>query len=148
MVVDSADFTKNWPSNEFTIESAICTTPLYSNSEFLKQKYEAEKLSARQIAILIGSSHSTINDALIRFGIMKSMRVSGHVPYGFKLVNGQRVRHVREQKTIQRIVGKKRRGWSNARIAEWLNKRKIPTPQGARQWYPATVGRIAKTVMD
>lgn len=75
---------------------------------------------------------------------MKQRRDSGHIPYGYKMENGRRVRHVREQKVIQQIQFKKNREWSNAKIAEWLNTRGVRSPAGS-VWYPATVGRILRS---
>ncbi|MBN8538421.1 MAG: hypothetical protein J0M15_15315 [Deltaproteobacteria bacterium] len=72
------------------IESSISTTPLFRNKAFLNQKYAIEGLTARQIAVLIGSSHSTINNALVRFEILRTARVSGREVYGTKSQGGNR----------------------------------------------------------
>ena len=135
----------NTPSSlSLRIKSSICTTPLYENKTYLCQKYHVEGLPARQISVLIGCAHSTINDALERFGIRKEPRISGWVPYGYKYVQGQRVPHVREQIVIRKIQERKAKGWSNARIADWLNKKGIKSPSRKAVWYPPTVGRIAR----
>jgi hypothetical protein len=57
---------------------------------------------------------------------------------------GRRVRHVRQQNTIQQMIRKKRKGWSDARVAEWLNHREIPSPSGKAKWYGSTVARVTK----
>ena len=144
MVDQLSTETPNCSPANVQVESIVSTKPLFENSDFLIQKYTIERLSARQIAVLIGCAHSTINDALERFSIVKKRSDSGHIPYGYKMENGRRVRHVREQKTIKQIRLKKNRGWSNAKIAEWLNARGVRSPADS-VWYPATVGRILQS---
>lgn len=95
-------------------------------------------------ADVIGCGHSTINEALERYGISKEPRKSGWIEYGFKLVEGKRVAHVRERIIIEQVRKKKQRGWSNARISEWLNARKVSSPSGHAKWYPGTVGRLIR----
>ena len=125
------------------IKSSICKSPLYSSEDFLIQKYVAEKMSARQISVLIGCAHSTINDALDKFGITKSKRHrGGHIPYGWKLKFCRIVHHTREQNIIQQMAKWKARGWSNKRIAARLSNRGIRSPSGDSPWSAATVGRI------
>ena len=126
------------------INSSICTLPLFRNEAFLKQKYHGEKMSARRIAVLIGCSHSTINDALDKFGLAKQLRLGGWVPYGTKLTKSGRIEHVRQQKIINGMRKRKRDGWSNAKIAADLNSRGIASPAGKGTWYAATVGKILR----
>jgi IS30 family transposase len=136
----------NLTSTEIRVKSDVCTTPLFENKDFLTQKYVIEGLSARQIAVLIGCSHSTINNALIRYGIQKQIRKSGWIELGFRLSNGLRVPHVREQNLLERMRHRKVQGWSNAKISAWLNDQNIPSPSGKSQWYPATIGRLLRPV--
>ena len=60
------------------------------------------------------------------------------------MANGHRVKHAREQKILKQIRHKKNRGWSNAKISDWLNTRGVRSPAGSI-WYPATVGRILRS---
>ena len=122
--------------------SEILTTPLFANKSFLTQKYTVEGLSARQIAVLIGSSHSTINSALIRLKIAKEKRRSGWLEYGIKFENGRRVQHVREQKIIESMVNKRSHGWSYNRICKWLESRGIRSPSSQKRWFPGSVKRL------
>lgn len=144
MVDQLSPMTPNCSPANVQVESIVSTTPLFENSDYLNQKYTIEGLSARQIAVLIDCAHSTINDALEQFGIVKKRSVSGHIPYGYKMENGRRVRHVREQKIIKQIRLKKDYEWSNAKIAEWLNARGVRSP-ALSIWYSATVGRILRS---
>ncbi len=144
-MVESLSPKKNNASSlNLRLYSSICTLPLFRNKAFLTQKYHVEKLSARQIAVLIGCSHSTINDALENFGLTKQTHKGGWVPYGTKLLKTGRVSHVRQQKVIEWMLKKKRSGWSSAKIAASLNEHKVPSPAGTGTWYPASVGKIIK----
>ena len=144
MVQPSAK-TNSASSLNLEIKSSIGTTPLYSNEAFLRHKYVVEKISARQISVLVGCAHSTVLDALRRFRITTfDTSIGGHIPYGFKLKLGRRVPHVREQKIISQIYLWKNRGWSNERIANRLTSRKVPPPRGGNRWYGATVGKILR----
>ncbi len=137
--------TNSASSINIKLKSAICTNPLYNNEAFLKQKYVVDKTSARQISVLIGCAHSTVLDALRRFGITEfDASIGGHIPYGFKLKLGRRVLHKREQKIISQIHHWKNRGWSNERIAQRLTARKIPPPGLGIKWYGGTVRKILK----
>lgn len=129
-------------SPKFTVVSSVCTTPLFRRESFLRQKYEQERLSARQIAFLIGCSHSVINRALIQFGIKKLGQRSGWVEYGWKFKLGKRVRHVRQQVIIKQMGRWRKKGWTYDAIAKRLNDRKIPSPDGKSQWYGSTILRI------
>ncbi|OFZ17759.1 MAG: hypothetical protein A2Z20_02690 [Bdellovibrionales bacterium RBG_16_40_8] len=142
MVERHAPKTNSTSSTNVALNSNICTTPLSDNKAFLIQKYVVEKVSARQIGVLAGCAHSTINDALDRFGITKSKRPSGHIPYGSKMKKCRLVHHTREQNIIQQIWRRKRKGCSNAKIAKSLSNRGIKSPAGNPTWSPATVGRI------
>ncbi len=143
MVVEQPGWTTRHSSPKPTIVSSLCTTPPFRSEAFLRQKYEVEGLSARQIALLIGCAHSVINRALITYGIRKTKQQGGWIEYGWKLKLGKRVRRVRQRTIIQQMQRWKIRGWSHQRIAQRLNDRKIPAPAGGT-WYGSTVGKILK----
>ena len=136
--------TNNAPSVSLRLNSSICTRPLFRNRAFLMQKYHVEKMSARRIAVLIGCAHSTINDALQKFGMARQKPSGGWTPYGTKLLKSGPTPYVREQIVITWMMKKKRAGWSNAKIAFSLNERRISSPAGKGKWYPASVGMIIK----
>jgi len=129
-------------SSQIVAESDISTKKLYRNEDFLRQKYCVEKLSARQIAVLIGCAHSAVNRAIQRFDLDKHLTHSGWIEYGFKMEHGKIVAHVREQITISRMVRWRDSEWSFQRIAAELNQRGIRTPAGKGRWYGPTVKRI------
>lgn len=142
MVDQSIPWTTTESSPKFTIISSICTMPLFKNKEFLSEKYEVEGLSARQIALLIGCSHSVINRALESFGITKTLRRGGWVEFGWKMKNGKLVKHIRQQMVIQQMLRKRFRGWSYSKIATWLNAKGIESTSSKSMWYHTTVARI------
>lgn len=43
---------------------------------------------------------------------------------------------------VARIVTARRDGWTLAKIADDLNEAQVPTAQGGRKWYPATVRKV------
>ncbi|HRO65959.1 MAG TPA: hypothetical protein PL182_00190 [Pseudobdellovibrionaceae bacterium] len=61
--------------------SHICTGPLYRKEEWLKQKYLAEKLPVRQIAVLIGCSHHAVNNTLKKFGMKRDIASRGRLGF-------------------------------------------------------------------
>lgn len=136
-------FSSRVSSPKLAVISSLSTTPLFKLEGFLKQKYHQERLSARQIAVLIRCSHSVVNSALIRFGIKKLAQSSGWIEYGWKLKFGRRVPHRRQQIIIRQISNMRKRGWTYQRIAQKLNDRKIPAPQGLI-WYSSTISKILK----
>lgn len=129
-------------SPKITLYSMLYTTPLYKNERFLRQKYEFEGLSARQIAVLISCSHDAVNRALERFRIAKSNAKTGPIPYGWKLCKGKRIPHKREQKIIQQMKTLRRRGWSLRKIADHLNENAISISSGSGVWHASSVERI------
>lgn len=68
-------------SLELKIKAGICTSPLYRNEAWLKQKYLVENLPARQIAVLIRCSHHAVNSALKRFGMKRDIAVRGRLGF-------------------------------------------------------------------
>ena len=144
LVDKSLDDFFNLSSMHLRIQSAVSTTPLFRSKSFLNQKYVVEGLSARQIAVLIGCGHSTVNDRLTSVGILRRKQISGWLTYGTKMEDGKRVVHYREQQVILQISRKREVGWSYQKISNWLSDRGIRTPAGQTRWYHTTVKRIAE----
>lgn len=77
-------------SMHLRIQSTVSTIPLFRSKTFLNQKYTIEGLSVRHIAVLIGCGHSSINTALIRYGIAKKKQPTGWLTErGVKSPSGQ-----------------------------------------------------------
>src|SRR5438046_2350486 len=117
--------TRNVSSVDLRVISCVCTTPEFRNEVFLKHLYEVEKLSARQIAVLTGCGHSTINEALRRYGIDRQIRRGGQSPFGYKRSIGKLVPDSRQQRVLHKIQTKASAGWSPNKIATWLNSSRI-----------------------
>ena len=124
--------------------SSILTRQGFRNEALLRHHYEVEGLSARQISVLTGCSHSTINDALERYGIEVRPHRGGHLPYGFRRYGLKVFPHPVQQRTLQLVELRMKDGWSNARISAWLNSSKIKSPTGKGRWYGATVKRVIR----
>jgi hypothetical protein len=122
--------------------SSVCTTPLYRKERWLKQKYEVEKLPARQIAVLIGRSHNAVNSALKRFGMVRERAARGR--FGFEVRWGPSGRIV--PRNLKLIVGRMKRlreqGLSYREIAQSLESKGIKAPSGKVKWYGCTVRSI------
>ena len=142
-LVDS-NFTEtvNMSSVDLQIISSISTTPAFRNEAFLRRLYEVEKLPARQIAVLIGCRHSTINEALKRYGILRQVRRGGQCPYGYRRYMGKLIPLSAQQRVLKKMYLLQESGWSANRIAGWLNTSKIKTPTRKGHWYQGNVSRI------
>jgi hypothetical protein len=69
--------------------------------------------SARQIAQFTGWSKTSIIDALSALGITRPKKQRIKPPFGWKLSDdGQLIAHVREQKTVSKIVQLSAKGFS------------------------------------
>ena len=141
MVAHFSGMTVKTSSVNPRVISNILTTCLVNNREFLNQKYTIEGLSARQLASRISFSHSSVNEALKRFGIIKIKQRSGHVPYGYRVKSGRMISCLYEQKIINQIKQKAIEGWPLAKISKWLTSRSVPSPKG-KSWYPKTLRRL------
>jgi hypothetical protein len=133
-------------SPKFTVISRVCTTPLFRSETFLRQKYEHERLSARQISFLIGCSHSIINKALTDFKIKKRAQQSGWIEYGWQLKLGKRTKFHREQVVIRLMQKWRKEGSTLNNIAQRLNDLNISSPKGSGKWHSTTIGRILKRI--
>lgn len=122
--------------------SSICTSPLYRKEEWLRQKYQSEKMSARRIAVLIGCSHHSVNCALKRFGMKRDVAIRGRL--GFEVRWGPKGRIVpRRLKALVLWMTKLRsEGRSYREIACRLEKRGVKAPSGQVKWYGCTVRSI------
>lgn len=122
--------------------SSVCTSPLYRKEEWLRQKYQTEKMSARQIAVLIGCSHHSVNCALKRFGMKRDISTRGRLGFEVQWRSNGRIAP-RKLKSLVRWMTKLRSDGSSYReIASKLEKRGIEAPSGRLKWYACTVRSI------
>ncbi|MBI3336140.1 recombinase family protein [Candidatus Peregrinibacteria bacterium] len=98
--------------------------------------------SARQIAQFTGWSKTSIIGALSALGITRPAKQRIKPPFGWKLSDeGQLIAHVREQKTVRKIVQLSAKGLSSTRIAKFLNEKKVPT-KTRKRWEHKTIKAI------
>jgi transposase len=103
-------------------------------------------LSLVQIAKEFSSSKNTIRNALIKANIpLRKRQTSGKASnphYGSRVVKGQRVEHLTEQRVIMTIVEMRDDGMSFPKIARFLSKVGIPTKKRGHKWHPEVVRQI------
>jgi len=107
----------------------------------IEKLYLADKLSAREIAAKLGSSHDSINSAIKKFNITKPIKIR-RPKFGRATPNKSESQIKRELKTIALIKRLKKEGTSLRMISKYLNENKIKTPSGAGLWVPSTIKRI------
>lgn len=124
----------------------ILTTYLVLRHQFrfkrnIERLYNNEQLSAREIAVKLGSSHHSINTAIKRFNISKPHKVR-RPKFGKSTPNKSEAQVKKEQQIIKLISGLKVKGESFRAIAFYLNNKKISTPSGKGKWVQSTIKRI------
>lgn len=117
---------------------------------FLRRLYEVQRLSARQIGIRLGVSHSTVLAALASNGLIdRNGNGNGHrkgqIPFGFVCVDNRLVRSEEEQQVIRLVRQFRRNGLSLRKIADELNQRRVPTKNHG-VWQANTVKKILDRV--
>jgi predicted DNA-binding protein YlxM (UPF0122 family) len=106
--------------------------------------YTHERMSAREISRLVGSSRSAVLDALDRFDIPQNRnghKRIGPLPFGFDYLNHQLVKNGAEQAAIRMMRQYRAGGLSLREIAGSLNVKLIPTKQNG-VWQANTVREI------
>ena len=63
----------------------------------------------------------------------------GHIPYGFKRIDGQLLKEDGEQKTLRSIKRWRKEGLSYGKIARRLNEKDIPTRRSNAKWHASTI---------
>lgn len=126
----------------------ILTTYLVLRHQFrfkrnIERLYNDKKLSAREIAAKLGSSHSSINTALKRFNLPKAEKLR-RPKYGRQTPNKSESQIKKELKTITLITQLKEQGKSLRMIAKYLNDKGVASPSGDGLWVQSTVKRILK----
>jgi Recombinase len=106
--------------------------------------YTHERMSAREISRLVGSSRSAVLDALDRFYITQNRnghKRIGPLCFGFDYLNHQLVKNGAEQAAIRMMRQDRAGGLSLREIAGNLNLKLIPTKQNG-VWQANTVRGI------
>lgn len=132
------------PRLDLKVKSSICTSPLYRKKWWLVQKFCVEKLSAREIAVLVGHSHHAVNQALKKFGLIREPSKTGRLGFGVRFSSRGRTFDARLKRVIAWMARMQERGASYLEIARELQKEAVNPPGGGKRWYGGTVRNILK----
>jgi hypothetical protein len=128
----------------------VCKLNTYqwiADKEVLLREYVVGQKAARQIADEQECSHSTVLAYLEKYDIpireyAPQVQRRGQIPYGYRLINGQLVPFIREQKIIHEMVTMRQQGDSLGEITKWLNDSGIKTKNLKAKWDRPTVYKI------
>jgi predicted transcriptional regulator len=119
---------------------------LLKNSSYISSLRLKHKLTMREIARRLNTSHSAVIQALNRAGITKTLpsspdRRKGQIPFGFDCIDFKLVKNMSEQEAIRIIRQMKITGLSLRACAREMNKRLIPAKNNGI-WQANTVKKI------
>ena len=132
---------------QITDTTANYVVQKYKDKDFLYQEYTVEGANLAYIAKLSGVSKTTVKKRVKSSGLIRQdnrPRLQGQVPYGWRLLKGRLVKHLREQKNIAEMAAKRTDGASYGDLVDWLNENEMKTKNGARKWDRPTVYKILK----
>jgi hypothetical protein len=110
----------------------------------LRKFYLEFKLSSLQIEALTNFKWDKVSIiGALRKANIKRNRLPSRIKFGEKIVHGQRVPHLGEQKIIQEIISLRESKMTLRAIADCLNQRSTPTKLGGK-WNKTTIGDILK----
>ncbi len=127
------------PRLDLKVKTSICTSPLYRKKWWLEQKYMVEKLSAREISVLVGHSHHAVNQALKRFGLLREPSQTGRLGLEVRSEPKCRIVPARTKALIKWMIRLRGKGISYREIAHRLETKGIKSPSGNSKWYACTV---------
>ena len=144
------DIPHEFPPPKPLVISSINTIPLVRQESFLRQKYETEGLSIRQIAALTFSARATVATQLkafkmpIRSCAQQLKFNKGQLAYGERQAKSGVIEHKGQGDVIGLMVRLRAKDYSYWKIAEELTYRGIPTKNRKEAWSAATVMKICK----
>jgi proline dehydrogenase len=132
------------PKIDIITTTYITSSPI--NENVLKQKYEVERLSMREVATQLASSKTTIRKYLLKYNIPiretgKASNLDSRV-YGQKKISNKKMDHKREQRVIDSIIKMHKEGLSCRATSRVLNEMKTPTKKQGKKWHHDTVSKI------
>ena len=138
---------KDIPHPVIQLYCQVTTYQYYKCGEFLKQKYEVEKLSLSQIASECGASKDSVRKGLVENGIrLRSAHQNHGRPsqprFGKRLIKGSEVEFKHEQRVIEAIVRMRKEGLSLRAIARCLTEMRVSTKCRGKKWHPEMVSRV------
>lgn len=119
---------------------------LLKNSSYISSLRLKYKLTMREIARRLHTSHSAVSQALKRAGIKRTLTTSpdrrkGQIPFGFDYIDFKLVKNMQEQEAIRIIKQMKITGLSLRACAREMNKHLIPAKNNGI-WQANTVKKI------
>jgi hypothetical protein len=139
-----------FPQPKPRVISSISVTPRYKQESFLRQKYEVEGLSIRQIAAQIFSARSVVSRSIREFGTplrepSEQLRFDkGQMAYGERHTKVGVIRHLGQEEVVGLMIQLSSKDYSYRKIADELNRSEIPTKTGNAPWKATTVMKICK----
>ena len=144
------DIPNEFPPPKPSVVSSISTVPLVRQESFLRQKYEVEGLSIRQIAAQTFSARSSVAAYIKKFGIplrdcVQQLQFNkGQMGCGERHAKMGIIEHKGQGDVIDLMVKLRSKDYSYWKIAEELTRRGITTKNGYGPWKAATVMKICK----
>lgn len=143
----SASIALDFPRPRLSMISSIQQLPAYRSESFLRQKYEVERLSIKEIAAQILSSRTAVATSLKAHGIPIrpndiENKNRSQLRFGEALRNRQVVIHRREQESIGKMRQLRSQGFSYWKIADVFNSMKVPTKTGRGRWHARAIQKV------
>jgi hypothetical protein len=136
---------------QITDTTANYAAQKHNDTDFLFQEYTAEGANLAYIAKMSGVSKTTVKKRVKTSGLKRQdngPRLQGQVPYGWRLLKGRLVKHLREQKIIAEMAVRRADGASFGDLVDWLNGNGVKTKNGAGNWDRPTVYKILKRSLE
>lgn len=117
------------------------------SSELLRNYYEVQKMSTKEMAKRLETSSSVIQKYLEEYGIKprpvgSNVKRKRGVAYGQKIIRGQAQVLLKERENIEKMQELRANGFSYWKIAEIFNSMKIPTKTKKGKWHAKTICSI------
>ena len=141
------DNPEDFPPPKPLVISSISVVPLHRQESFLRQKYESEGLSTRQIAAQTFSARSIVSKYLKQHGVavkLANPSRKGQIAFGEKVVQGKLRKQMTEAEAVEAMSRLRNQGYSYRQIAAWLDAKGVKTKNRRGRWQAATVMKILK----
>lgn len=135
------DTTANHKTDPLILTTYLVLRHPFRFKRNIERLYNDEKLSAREIAVKLGSSHHSVNAAIKKFQIIKPNKIR-RPKFARAAPNKSEAQFKRELKTVALIKQLQKQGLSLRMIANHLNKEAVKTPSGTGLWVQSTIKRI------
>ena len=150
MGCNSTSVALGFASPRLSIISGIQQIPLFRSESYLRQKYEAEKLSIKEIAAEIFSSRTAVAAHIKAYGIPIRPndllhKTRAQLRYGEAWRKRQVAIHQRERDNIEKMRQLRAQRFSYWKIADVFNSMKVPTKTGRGRWHARSIQTVLKS---